>query len=157
MFGKVMPHRDISPARSENEFDIAGNLLGSAADDDDFPAEPATKRRKKDDAKSLEDGGFSDDDLFISAQQAAVNRKNATADKSKKKMGAFQQMGLSPELLKSILKKGYTGWSNSLYKQEDTDFDKCQLLFSAKLFLWSCRVMIWLAWRGPGLERPQLL
>lgn len=110
-----MPHRDVSPTRSENEFDIAVDLLGGAANDDDFPAEPATKRRKKVDAKSLEDGGFSDDDLFISAQQAAVNRKNATADKSKKKMGAFQQMGLNPELLKSILKKGYTGRFDILF------------------------------------------
>lgn len=89
-----MPHRDVSPAASENEFDITKSLFQDS--DDDF----ATTKKTKD-AGDLNAGGILDlelesdgDEAFITTQQAAANRKGANAKgKSAKKGGGFQAMG----------------------------------------------------------------
>jgi ATP-dependent RNA helicase DDX54/DBP10 len=93
-----MPHRASSPAVSENEFDITKSLFKDdvEGDDEDF-AFPTTK-----DVGTLDAGGILDlglesdgDAEFISAQQAASNRKNSNVKgKSVKKGGGFQSMGM---------------------------------------------------------------
>ncbi|KAF2857106.1 DEAD-domain-containing protein [Piedraia hortae CBS 480.64] len=47
-----------------------------------------------------------DDEAFIAATQAAANRKSD--NKSARKSGAFQSMGLATTLLKAIARKGFT-------------------------------------------------
>lgn len=94
-----MPHRASSPALSENEFDITKSLFQDDGDDDDF-ALPS-----KNDGGALDAGGIldlglesdgDDDAAFISAQQAASNRKASNVKgKSVKKGGGFQAMGKS--------------------------------------------------------------
>lgn len=102
-----MPHRDSSPALSENEFDITEalfkdtddlNSVGTNSKDDDGRRKP--KRPLKEDAHNIgldledEDDGV-DDELFIAAQQAASNRKTSNVKgRSVKKGGGFQAMGM---------------------------------------------------------------
>ena len=93
-----MPHRAASPAVSENEFDITKSLFQDDVDEEDDFALPTSK-----DVGSLDAGGILDlglesdgdgDDAFISAQQAASNRKASNLKgKSVKKGGGFQAMG----------------------------------------------------------------
>ncbi|KAF2145444.1 uncharacterized protein K452DRAFT_283793 [Aplosporella prunicola CBS 121167] len=113
-----MPHRDVSPALSENEFDISKGLIG-AASDDEFESHPkrASKKSNNDSVFDIaaeldgkaEDGGDSDDEAFIAGQQAAANRKSANLKgRTVKKGGGFQAMGLNPVLLKAITRKGFS-------------------------------------------------
>ncbi|RDL30773.1 Uncharacterized protein BP5553_10118 [Venustampulla echinocandica] len=108
-----MPHRASSPALSENEFDITKSLFQDDGDDDDF-ALPSSRK----DEGTLAAGGIldlglesdgDDDTAFISAQQAASNRKASNVKgKSVKKGGGFQAMGLNTHLLKAIGRKGFS-------------------------------------------------
>lgn len=79
--------------------------MGSDADDWDKAAkQPRNKKRKT--KEIIDDNDDEEDEAFIAATQAAVNRKSD--NKSAKKAGAFQTMGLSPHLMKAITKKGFS-------------------------------------------------
>ncbi|KAK7511601.1 ATP-dependent RNA helicase dbp10 [Phyllosticta citriasiana] len=113
-----MPHRHVSPALSENEFDISKNLLGDVSDGD-FEAAALRRKNKssKDDLADIEAelnlGGAgednSDDEAFIADQMAAANRKASNLKgRTVKKGGGFQAMGLNANLLKAITRKGFS-------------------------------------------------
>lgn len=99
--------RDVSPAGSEYEFDIAGGLLGDVDDsdsEDEALPTPLTKRPKLSNSKfdtseivdELDDGD--DDEAFIAAHTAAMNRKTKLVNgKGTKKSGGFQAMGMGTE------------------------------------------------------------
>lgn len=93
-----MPHRAVSPANSEAEFDIAKSFFNdNPASDNDFDLS-TTK-----DLGTLNAGNILDLDIesdgdgdgrFIATQQAAENRKSSNVKgKSVKKGGGFQAMG----------------------------------------------------------------
>ncbi|KAK0659997.1 ATP-dependent RNA helicase dbp10 [Lasiodiplodia hormozganensis] len=110
-----MPHRDVSPALSENEFDISKALLAGANDSEDEQVAPKKGRKNApfDIGAELnigaEDGGDSDDDAFIAGQLAAANRKSSNLKgRTVKKGGGFQAMGLNANLLKAITRKGFS-------------------------------------------------
>ncbi|EKG19568.1 RNA helicase ATP-dependent DEAD-box conserved site [Macrophomina phaseolina MS6] len=110
-----MPHRDVSPALSENEFDISKALLAGASDSEDDHTAPKTTRSNAplDIGAELnigaEDGGDSDDDAFIANQLAAANRKSSNLKgRTVKKGGGFQAMGLNANVLKAITRKGFS-------------------------------------------------
>lgn len=93
-----MPHRAVSPAGSENEFDITKSLFQeyAGAEDDDVNF-PAAKDVGTLDAGGILDGGLESDgdDAFIAAEQAASNRKGSNLKgKAVKKGGGFQVMGM---------------------------------------------------------------
>lgn len=91
-----MPHRAVSPALSEQAFDISTALLEGDA---------VTPSGGVGDLI----GGESGDEEFIVNQQRALNRKNANASgKGSKTVGSFQMLGLNPVLLKAITKKGFS-------------------------------------------------
>ncbi|RAL65733.1 hypothetical protein DID88_005401 [Monilinia fructigena] len=108
-----MPRRAASPALSENEFDITKSLFNDDidGDDDDF-GNITTKNVEPLDANGILDLGLESDGdgdgAFISAQQAAANRKASNLKgQSVKKGGGFQAMGLNSHLLKAISRKGF--------------------------------------------------
>ncbi|KAK8216440.1 putative ATP-dependent RNA helicase DBP10 [Phyllosticta capitalensis] len=112
-----MPHRDVSPSLSENEFDISKNLLGDASDSEFEDAAPRKKKKpSKDDLGDIEaelnlGGGEenSDDEAFIADQMAAANRKSSNLKgRTVKKGGGFQAMGLNANLLKAVTRKGFS-------------------------------------------------
>ena len=113
-----MPRRAISPAVSENEFDISNALFADNADSDleDGGAHhhPDRKAQMLDTGRILdleaEDQFEADGDAdFIAAQQAASNRKASNVKgRSVKKGGGFQAMGLNANLLKAITRKGFS-------------------------------------------------
>lgn len=106
-----MPHRDSSPAMSENEFDITTSLFqnDSESDNDEKP-----RRRQKPKPAPTGDLDFlgaddDDDETFIANQQASANRKGANLKgRTVKKGGGFQAMGLNGKLLKAIARKGFS-------------------------------------------------
>ncbi|KAF2422381.1 DEAD-domain-containing protein [Tothia fuscella] len=119
-----MPTRAVSPAQSENEFDIFSALVG---DDDAENAEfGARKKFKKsslaptpqnvpdldifqDGAGNVSSGDDDGDAAFISGQQTIANRKSSNLmGKTVKKGGGFQAMGLNSTLLKAITRKGFS-------------------------------------------------
>ncbi|KAI0478952.1 ATP-dependent RNA helicase DBP10 [Xylariaceae sp. FL0804] len=107
-----MPRRAASPAASENEIDISSSL---------FADKPSAGGRKAKNGDAPADFGFDigdllgggdgrqdeDDEAFIALKQAASFRKTGN-QKGKSKSGGFQAMGLNPNLLKAIKRKGYT-------------------------------------------------
>jgi ATP-dependent RNA helicase DDX54/DBP10 len=106
-----MPHRAVSPAASENEYDISTALFGGATGSDDetdlhIPL-PGTNG-----AIDVLDDGFAtegeDDEAFIARKQATANRKGVTSQGKKAKGGSFQAMGLDGKLLKAIARKGFS-------------------------------------------------
>ncbi|ESZ95213.1 ATP-dependent RNA helicase dbp10 [Sclerotinia borealis F-4128] len=108
-----MPRRAASPTLSENDFDITKSLFNDDldGDDDDF-GNTTTKNVEPLDANGILDLGLESDGdgdgAFISAQQAAANRKSSNVKgQSAKKGGGFQAMGLNPRLLKAIGRKGF--------------------------------------------------
>ncbi|KAK7536037.1 P-loop containing nucleoside triphosphate hydrolase protein [Phyllosticta citribraziliensis] len=115
-----MPHRDASPALSENEFDISKNLVGDVSDGEFEDTAPRRKKKpSKDDLADIEaelnlgGGGAgednSDDEAFIADQMAAANRKSSNLKgRTVKKGGGFQAMGLNANLLKAITRKGFS-------------------------------------------------
>lgn len=111
----TMPHRDVSPALSENEFDISKALLAGASDSENEQSAPKKTRNNVafDIGAELEigaeDGGESDDDAFIAGQLAAANRKSSNLKgRTVKKGGGFQVMGLNSNLLKAVTRKGFS-------------------------------------------------
>jgi ATP-dependent RNA helicase DDX54/DBP10 len=138
-----MPHRAVSPARSENEYDISSALVPHAAEDSDDASSLAEeqesrkvpKPRKSNKARhdpavlaacididggdGDSDGDDDDDDFgFIAAQQAASNRKASNLKgRSVKKGGGFQAMGiLIPFLHKgALLRKALLFTISSLF------------------------------------------
>ncbi|KAL1839044.1 hypothetical protein VTJ49DRAFT_6135 [Mycothermus thermophilus] len=117
-----MKQRAASPAPSENEVDIAGSLFANDADtdsDNDFEnngARPSKQATDLDFGDLLNAGGVGgsddgsdDDEDFIARQQRSSNRKaNVAQGKSSKKGGGFQAMGLNPNLLRAIARKGFS-------------------------------------------------
>ena len=118
-----MPHRDLSPAVSENEFDITNALFhnddeNESSDSFSFARQPQSKAKGKGKDKKLltesldllgngsNDDSEEDDNTFIAAQQSAANRKSSSA--GVKKGGGFQAMGLNARLLKAISRKGFS-------------------------------------------------
>ncbi|KAK3077339.1 ATP-dependent RNA helicase dbp10, partial [Coniosporium uncinatum] len=106
-----MPHRAVSPAASENEFDIANALAANDSDTEDILQPLKAGGTDFDFGEEFglpEGGGDSDDEGFIAATQAASNRK-ATNLKgtSVKKGGGWQSMGLNAKILQNITKKGF--------------------------------------------------
>ncbi|RMZ76486.1 hypothetical protein DV738_g4945, partial [Chaetothyriales sp. CBS 135597] len=109
-----MAPRAPSPAPSINEVDIGGALF---ADDDSggeefngsHDATGTTASAAANGLDMMDDGlGFDDEDI-IAAQQAAANRKGANLKgRTVKKGGGFQAMGLNPNLLKAITRKGFS-------------------------------------------------
>ncbi|KAB8297754.1 hypothetical protein EYC80_001555 [Monilinia laxa] len=108
-----MARRAASPALSENEFDITKSLFNDDIDgDDDEFGNITTKNVEPLDANGILDLGLESDGdgdgAFISAQQAAANRKASNLKgQSVKKGGGFQAMGLNSHLLKAISRKGF--------------------------------------------------
>lgn len=99
-------HRSVSPAFSETAVDISKSLFQDDASDDSN-SDNAIKAGVGllgglDNREQTDDG----DEAFITATQAAANRRNGT--KTSKKAGAFQTMGLNAHLLKAITRKGFT-------------------------------------------------
>ncbi|USW57277.1 Putative ATP-dependent RNA helicase DEAD-box, Helicase superfamily 1/2, ATP-binding protein [Septoria linicola] len=104
--------REVSPALSENEFDISQSLFGGDPDllSDNSDTEQLPTSTRADSPRSrrppaIEDASDSDD-AFIAATQTNANRKNDS--KTAKKAGAFQGMGLNTHLLKAITRKGFS-------------------------------------------------
>ena len=100
--------RAASPAMSENEFDITKSLFKD--DDETSDIEQAPKRPKPAMADmSLDMLGDDGDAAFIAEKQASMNRKGSTLKgRTVKKGGGFQAMGLNPNLLKAIARKGFS-------------------------------------------------
>jgi ATP-dependent RNA helicase DDX54/DBP10 len=91
-----MPHRAVSLAASENDFDITKSLFNEE-EDNEFGL-PSTNAEGTLDAGGILDLGLESDGegdgAFIAAQQAASNRKSSNIKgKSVKKGGGFQAMG----------------------------------------------------------------
>lgn len=106
-----MSRRAVSPAASENEFDITNSLFQS--DGADLSGDDETFAGYTQPVAPLEIGAGLDDsdgdEAFIAATQAASNRKGSSMKgKTVKKSGAFQSMGLHGNLLKSITRKGFS-------------------------------------------------
>nr|POE72483.1 atp-dependent rna helicase dbp10 [Quercus suber] len=100
--------RAVSPALSENEFDISKSLFGDGDADNDDALAVGVNGGFLDGDGILDENEDEDDEdaAFISATQAAANRKSG--NKATKKVGAFQGMGLNTHLLKAITRKGFT-------------------------------------------------
>ncbi len=110
-----MPRRLPSPAASENELDISGNLFSHnstfGSDDESQAQHPDRKARMPapGEMPDLEGDYSSDDAGFIAETQAASNRKAANLKgKTVKKGGGFQAMGLNSNILKAIARKGFS-------------------------------------------------
>lgn len=111
-----MGARAVSPAASENEFDITNSLFQGDAgdvsgDDETFAGWTQPKPLGGRDAGAgLDDSDSDGDEAFIAATQAASNRKttNLKGKTTNKKAGAFQSMGLNTHLLKAITRKGFS-------------------------------------------------
>ncbi|KAG9768161.1 ATP-dependent RNA helicase dbp10 [Exophiala dermatitidis] len=107
-----MAPRAASPARSENEFDIAGALFGGDDVDSDVPQSNGLNGDRglpDGDLDVMADESGLDDEAIIAAQLAASNRKGANLKgRTVKKGGGFQAMGLNANLLKAITRKGFS-------------------------------------------------
>lgn len=87
--------RAISPAASENDFDITKSLFNGdiGSGDEDFACS-STKNLGTLDAGGILDLDSDGDEAFIAGRQAASNRKSSNLKgKSVKKGGGFQAMG----------------------------------------------------------------
>jgi len=110
-----MRHRASSPAASENEVDISRALFNDGSsfgsDDESRAQHPDRKARMlaSGEIPDLEGDYSSDDAGFIAETQAASNRKAANLKgRTVKKGGGFQAMGLDPNILKAIARKGFS-------------------------------------------------
>ena len=107
----VVPHsmgRTPSPSRSENELDISKALFSNGHDL--ASEEPLKGDGGTPDAIAImEDISADDDEAIIAKHQAASNRKaRISGGRTVKKGGGFQVFGLNPNLLKAIIKKGFS-------------------------------------------------
>ena len=100
--------RALSPARSENEFDISTALFTNSLDHDGKT--PSGEAGFTPDATDIMvDISENDDAAIIAEHQAASNRKaKKTIGKTVKKGGGFQSLGLNTTLLKAIGRKGFS-------------------------------------------------
>lgn len=110
-----MPHREPSPAASENEVDISKALFNdgsSAGSDNELQAQHPDRKARMlapGEMPNLEGDYSSDDAGFIAETQAASNRKTTNIKgRSVKKGGGFQAMGLNANLIKAISRKGFS-------------------------------------------------
>lgn len=111
-----MPHRSASPALSENAFDITGSLIPDGDFEDVQKIKPTVNRKRKIGEVEADTNGiildFENDDgdeAFFATQQVAANKaKNQAAGGASKKSGGFQSMGISPQLLKAVTRKGFS-------------------------------------------------
>jgi ATP-dependent RNA helicase DDX54/DBP10 len=106
-----MPHREHSPAGSENDIDISHKLFDDGDPDLLLSLQPNRKARMEaaENIFDFEAVSESDDADFIAERQAISNRKTSNLrGKSVKKGGGFQAMGLNANLLKAITRKGFT-------------------------------------------------
>ena len=106
-----MPHRVSGHGGPGNEVDISNALLDNSSsfgsDDDGQHPDRRARMLAPGENPDLEGDYSSDDAGFINEVQTASNRKNGMS-KSKTKSGGFQAMGLNPNLLKAITKKGFS-------------------------------------------------
>ncbi len=113
-----MAIRKSSAARSENEVDI-GAALFDRADDvlDDGSEDDGKEEHKSASIPRGQDAGLDfgeeesglDDEAVIAKEQAKQNRKSSTLQgRTVKKGGGFQAMGLNPNVLKAITRKGFS-------------------------------------------------
>ncbi|KAI5920187.1 P-loop containing nucleoside triphosphate hydrolase protein [Camillea tinctor] len=112
-----MPRRAVSPAASENEVDILGSLFTT---DDAVATNEKGKKAAAQNGFGFDAGDFldgignggddgQDDETFIAMKQAASFRKASNLKgKTVKKGGGFQAMGLNPNLLRAITRKGFS-------------------------------------------------
>ena len=113
ILGIKMPHRILSPPASDNEIDISGALANdddnSSTDDEAQVQHPDRKARMlaPGEMPDLEGDYSSDDAGFIADIQAASMRKGAKLN-GKIKSGGFQAMALSANLMKAIIRKGFS-------------------------------------------------
>ncbi|KAF3482171.1 ATP-dependent RNA helicase DBP10 [Arthroderma uncinatum] len=110
-----MPHRAASPAQSEAEFDISKSLFAANDDSDRELPSKKQKQTKKPEPQVLDmmaeiEGEEDDGDAtFIATEQSLMNRKaSALKGRTVKRGGGFQAMGLNPNLLKAITRKGFS-------------------------------------------------
>ncbi|KAI9732372.1 MAG: ATP-dependent RNA helicase dbp10 [Cirrosporium novae-zelandiae] len=113
-----MRRRALSPAQSENEFDLSKAIFANSDDSDSevdslLPASKPKAQAPHDlsifDINGGDEEDGEDDEAFIAAQQAASNRKTSNVKgRSVKKGGGFQAMGLGANLLKAITRKGFS-------------------------------------------------
>ncbi len=98
----------LSPARSENEFDISKALFANGHDSDG--GEPSKGDNVDPDATDImADTSDNDDEAIIAEHQAASNRKTKNlTGRTFKKGGGFQALGLNSNLLKAITRKGFS-------------------------------------------------
>lgn len=111
-----MPRRVPSPAPSENEFDIGASLFSNhdrrsngSEDKGDGGAEGTGWLTSGNDLNVMSSDSGEDDEAIIAKQMAASNRKSTNLKgRTVKKGGGFQVMGLNPNLLKAITRKGFS-------------------------------------------------
>ncbi|KAK0715716.1 P-loop containing nucleoside triphosphate hydrolase protein [Lasiosphaeris hirsuta] len=107
-----------SPAFSENEVDIAGDLFADEPEDESIVTKKKAKIAKTPAADldfrnllNIADNDASDDGDadYIASHQRASNRSGANVqNKASKKGGGFQAMGLSANVMRAITKKGFS-------------------------------------------------
>ena len=110
-----MPHRASSPALSEAGVDISLALVdhgtASGSESDEARQYPDRKRAilSLQSMPDLVNESSSDDEGFIADAQAASNRKaSALKGKTVKRGGGFQAMGLNSNLLRAVVRKGFS-------------------------------------------------
>lgn len=104
-----MAPRRPSPTPSENEVDIGASLFGNDAGSESDRSETGQANVPHDDLDIMAEGSSEDDEAIIAAQQVASNRKSSNLKgRTVKKGGAFQSLGLNPNLLKAITRKGFS-------------------------------------------------
>ena len=108
----TMPLRLPSPARSETELDISNALFAdapTAAGGSQVIWSGNSVNQPKGQGQSILSEWSEDDETVIAKQLAASNRKTGNLNgRTVTKGGGFQSLGLNPNLLKAITRKGYT-------------------------------------------------
>lgn len=114
----TMPRRAVSPALSEQGFDISGLLgdvgdslsnLGGNANVDAKGGKPHFEAVAGGVFDQDSDADGNDDEAYIAAHQRGLNRKApGLKGPAGKKGRGFQSMGLNAHLLKAITKKGFS-------------------------------------------------
>ena len=99
-------YRSASPALSENEFDISKSLFQNEEADISGDSDGSEAIGPIQNGAEQSDEDEDEDEALIAATQAAANRK--CDGKAAKKAGAFQTMGLNANLLKAVIRKGFS-------------------------------------------------
>lgn len=100
--------RSLSPTPSENEYDISTALIAHGHGSQE--ESPGQGNGIAPDATGIvADTSDNDDEAFITKHQASSNRKvKISKGRTNKKGGGFQALGLNPNLLKAITRKGFS-------------------------------------------------